>query len=138
MLSLGIQNPTSRRAVSQLFKVARAYGATFFIVGTADYPAPEETLLFDTLEEAQRALVGQIVRINPHGKADVLEYRVPEDAIFLTGGPETPPDGLLSVRVSTPTGEALEDAVAAAVVLHDYLFAGSGALQIAKALGLVS
>lgn len=134
MTSLGIYNPTSRESVASLSEVARAYGATFFIIGTADFPAPEETLLFDTLEEAQRALVGQFVRISPDAKNDVTEYLPYDEAVFLLGGPES----LNSVRVGTPTGAALEGALAAAVVLHDYGFAGTGALQLAKALGLVS
>lgn len=134
MTSLGIYNPTSRESVTSLSEVARAYGATFFIIGTADFPAPEETLLFDTIEEAQRSLVGQFVRISPDAQFDVTEYLPYDDAVFLLGGPES----LNSIRVGTPTGAVLEGALAAAVVLHDYGFAGTGALQLAKALGLVS
>ena len=139
MTSLGIQNPTSREVVQRLAKVARAYGSTFFIIGTADFPAPEETLLFDTLAEAQRSLVGTFVRIAPRAEYDVTEYFPPEEVVFLVGeSAESASDGLTTIKVATPTGEPLEDATAAAVALHDYVFAGTGALQLAKALGLVS
>jgi len=135
MISLGIQDPTHRASVYRLAKVASAYGATFFVIGTADFPLPEEALLFDTIEEAQRSLVGKFISITPDAHQDVTEYLVPEDVVYVLEGPS---EGLEAIRVSTPTGEALEGPVAAAVVLHDYTFAGSGAMQLAKALGLVS
>lgn len=136
MIHLGIVNPTWMDTLTRLARVASAYGATFFVIGSASgLTIPEGTLRFDTLEEAQRELSGDWVRITPNQGKDMTEFLIPEEAVYVLGCRS---EAITAIHVGTPMNEPLDDVSAAAVVLQDAVFAGAGARELAKALGLLS
>lgn len=136
MLHLGIVNPTYMDTLSRLARVAGAYNATFFVIGPAHgLTIPEDTLRFDTLEEAQRELAGEFVRITSDQGSEMTLTMPPQDAVYVLGSRS---DGLPAIYVGTPSGEPLDDVSAAAIVLQDAAFAGSGIRELAVQLGLLS